>query len=78
MKIAVNAEGHKIRLYLPLSVGLVRFGLRIARRYSDRVPDPKLIVPLIKELKRWKKKNGKITLVEVEDQNDGTFVQIVL
>lgn len=69
MKIRVKGEGYNFRFWVPLLPSILSLGLKIGRHYSPEVPDAKFIVPIVKELKKWRKKHGKLTLVEVDSKD---------
>ena len=83
MKIHVRSEEHTFTLLLPtrmvFSKSILKFGMRIGRKYSDQVPDisPQTIDALCDEIKRIKKKHGSWELVNVQS-SDGERVQIIL
>lgn len=70
-------------MFLPtawiFSKGLLKFGLRIGRKYSSEVPDipPETVDALCAEIRRIKKKHGSWELVNVQSA-DGEQVQIIL
>lgn len=78
MKLYVKAENRRFCLWIPLCIWTVRLGLRIGRKYNDQVPDPNQIVPLVKALKAYRKKNGKFVLVEVVSPKEGATVKITV
>lgn len=77
MKIKVFSGKVKIFLWIPLWLPLVRLGLKIGHRYSDRVPPDEVLLPVVKEVKRFRRQNGRFTLVEV-CAADGSIVKITL
>lgn len=76
MKIQVRTEGRRFFLPVPLWGGLIRLGLAIGRKYSDKVPDADFVLPIVKELKRYKKQNGKFVLVEAESED--AYIKITI
>ncbi len=77
MKIKIRGEGKKFVFYLPLSAGAISIVLKILRRKNSSVPDPKYVVPIIKEVKKYKRKYGGFTLVEIEEE-DGSKIVITV
>ena len=79
----MRSKDHGFSLILPtrmlFSKGLIKFGLRIGRKYSDQVPPlaPEAIDALCDEIKRIKRKHGSWKLVEVQSA-DGDDVRIIL
>lgn len=83
MKIRVRSDEHNLTMVLPtaliFSKGLLKFGLRVGRKYSSEVPDipPEIIDALCAEIRRIKKKHGSWELVNVQSA-DGEHVQIMI
>lgn len=83
MKIRIRSDGHNFSIILPtrmlFSKEILKFGLRIGKKYSDAVPNfpPEVIDALCDEIKRIKKKHGSWELVNVKSA-DGEQVQIIL
>lgn len=83
MKIRIRSDQHNFSIVLPtrllFSKGILKFGLRIGRKYSDAAPDfpPEAIDALCEEIKRIKKKHGSWELVDLRSA-DGEQVQIIL
>ena len=84
MRIRVVSQNHNINLVLPtrliFSPGLVRFGLKIAKRFApkemENIPIESAVV-ICRELIKIKKKYGRYELVEVHSA-DGEHVSIIL
>lgn len=83
MKIKVRSGERNFTLLLPtrliFSKTVLKFGLRMGRKYSAQVPDipPEMAEALCDEIKRIKKKHGAWELVDVQS-GDGEMVQIIL
>ena len=83
MKIHIREEDRSFTIVLPtrliFSKTILKFGLRIGKKYSDQVPDipPEAVDALCDELRRIKKKHGSWELVNVQS-SDGEQVQIIL
>lgn len=91
MKISVGKKGRTLKFYLPLHRRLIKFILRVAVRVSDGDTAEKkafftaeektaLIAAAdeaVKFLKEYRRKNGKIVLVEVQSA-EGENVRITL
>ena len=84
MKIKVISGEHRIRLVLPtrliFSPALIRFGLKIARKYAPaelgNIP-PEDVEALCRELCRIKKRYGTYELVDIQSAN-GEMMNIIL
>lgn len=83
MRIHIHSDGRKISLILPtqflFNKGILKFGLRVGKKYSDEVPDipPEAVDALCDEIKRIKKRYGSWDLVDVRSA-DGEQVHIIL
>ena len=83
MKIRIRSNERSFTLVLPtrmlFSKTILKFGLRIGKKYSSDVPDfpPETVDALCDEIRRIKKKHGSWELVNVQS-SDGEQVQIVL
>ena len=83
MRIRVHSGKGDLSLVLPtrmiFSKTLVKFGIRMGKRYSDNVPDlpPAAIDALCDEIHRIKKQYGSWKLVELHSA-DGDTVTIIL
>lgn len=83
MKICVRSEDRSFAIVLPtrmiFSKDLLKFGLRIGKKYSSEVPDipPEAINALCEEIKRIKKTHKSWELVDAQSA-DGEHVQIYL
>lgn len=83
MKIRIRSDEKKFTVLLPtrllFSKTVLKFGLRMGRKYSDQMPDipPETVEALCDEIRRIKKKHGAWELVDVQS-GDGEMVQIIL
>lgn len=83
MKIRVQSGQHRFSIVLPtgliFSKSILKFGLRIGKKYSEEVPDipPQAIDALCNEIKRIKKQHGSWELVDVQSAG-GEQVRITL
>lgn len=83
MKIRIRSDEKNFTILLPtrllFSKTVLKFGLRMGRKYSAQVPDipPQMLEALCDEIKRIKKKHGVWELVDVQS-GDGEIVQIIL
>jgi len=83
MKIKVRSDAQNFTLLLPtrliFSKTILKFGLRVGKKYSDQVPDipPEAVNALCNEIRRIKKTHGSWELVDVQS-GDGEHVQIIL
>lgn len=83
MKIRIQSDGRDFSILLPtrmlFSKSILRFALRVGRKYSADVPDipPATVDALCDEIRRIKKKHGSWELVNVQSAG-GEQVQIIL
>lgn len=83
MKIRIRSEEQNMTLVLPtrliFSKSILKFGLRIGKKYADAVPDipPQAVDALCDEIRRIKKVHGSWELVNVQSSN-GEQVQVIL
>lgn len=83
MKIRIRSDEHNFSIVLPTRVlfskSILKFGLRIGKKYSADVPDipPETVDALCDEIRRIKKKHGSWELVNVQSAG-GEQVQIIL
>ncbi|MGN1235199.1 MAG: hypothetical protein ACI4U2_04405 [Christensenellaceae bacterium] len=80
--VAISEEGHRIRLWLPLWSGLIRWILRLVnrrlRRQGKETQIPvDVILSAVRALKTYRRRHGKLLLLEATD-SDGSYVKIVV
>lgn len=83
MKIHIRSEGRAFTIAFPtrllFSKAVLKFGLKVGKRYSDTVPDfpPAAVDALCDEIRRIKKNHCAWELVNIQSA-DGETVQITL
>ncbi len=83
MKIRIRSEEQAFTVLLPtrllFSKSILKFGLKVGRRYSDAVPNipPAAVDALCDEIRRIKKTHTSWELVNIQSA-DGEQIQIVL
>lgn len=82
MTIRIKSDNKKFVVPVPLWRGLITFVLNIALKHSETNRETILVLketltPVIKELKRFKRKNGKFTLVYIKS-GDGEEIKITV
>lgn len=83
MKVHIRSEGRSFTVILPtrllFSKGILKFGLKVGKRYSDAVPDipPAAVDALCDEIRRIKKTHASWELVSIQSAG-GEEIRIVL
>ncbi len=83
MKIQIHTDRHSYNVLLPtrllFSKAILKFGLRLGKRYSDAVPDipPSAIDALCDDIRRIQKIHPSWELVDIRSA-DGERVRIFL
>ncbi len=83
MKVRIRSVERSFSVILPtrllFSKGILKFGLRIGKRYSDAVPDipPAAVDALCDEIRRIKKTHSSWELVHIQSA-DGEEIRVVL
>ncbi len=83
MKVYIRSKERGFTVILPtrllFSKGILKFGLKVGKRYSDAVPDipPEAVDALCDEIRRIKKTHASWELVDIRSA-DGETVRIVL
>ncbi len=83
MKVHIRSGERAFTITLPtrllFSRGILKFSLKIGKRYSDAIPNipPEAVNTLCKEIRRIKKSHSSWELVNIQSA-DGEKVQIIL
>lgn len=78
LKIKIRTkEGKNFFVPVPLAGFIVKLALHFVRKKNKEVPPYSVVRPVIKELKRFRKRNGSFIFVEAESE-EGEKVKISL
>ncbi len=83
MKVRIRSEERRFTIALPtrmlFSKGLLKFGLKVGKRYSDAVPDipPAVVDEFCNEIRRIKKIHSSWELVNIQSAS-GDEIQVIL
>lgn len=79
MRIRIRSGKIRLFLILPLWCWLLRIILTLARKHGgEEVPDPDLVIPIIKQVKRFRRRNGSFVFVDAVSPKDDMKVKITI
>lgn len=82
MTIKIKSDKKKFFLPVPLWTGIINFALNLASKHAEKDREvilalKEVVPPVIKELKRFKRKHGKLVIVDITSA-DGEEVKITV